>query len=409
MTNPRSAIAVGMPPATATPWIQKPESQQVRAAWSQNSSTLPRVALYGAAGIGKTQIASAIFREQRESLDVALWVTAHTLRHVISSYAAAADSLGVTAASNTNSHSEEERARSFLERLASAPRLDCLVVLDDLSIPDDQMESWWPPLGPGLRTLVTTRRPSSFMRSDHWVGVSVAVVTKESATEFLRIAAPENTRGQDPTVIEALSESSGGLPVTLQQIASLLRSDGRSPAEVLEYLVKPARAAQSLLAAGRTVEAENQLRALVEAQRDALGPEDPNTLARRANLAAVIAKSGRPREALAYTEELLADQERVLGPDHPTTLTTRANLAQLLGQAGHPQYAIDLLHALLADQERVLGPDHPTTRASHMELAYWLGESGDPNGALAVLAELRSGGDPDRRNATVGRSEESRP
>jgi len=40
-------------------------------------------------------------------------------------------------------------------------------------------------------------------------------------------------------------------------------------------------------------------------------------------------------------QELLTDLLRVLGPDHPDTLTTRSNLAYWRGQAGDPAGAAD--------------------------------------------------------------------
>src|SRR6266581_757178 len=48
-----------------------------------------------------------------------------------------------------------------------------------------------------------------------------------------------------------------------------------------------------------------------------------------------------------------------LGPDHPDTLTTRGNLAYWLGEAGQVQQAAGQFERLLADQERLLGQDGP--------------------------------------------------
>jgi len=59
--------------------------------------------------------------------------------------------------------------------------------------------------------------------------------------------------------------------------------------------------------------------------------------------------------------QVLTDSERVLGPDHPDTLTSRNNLAYVYGSAGQLDQAIALYQATLTDCERVLGPDHPTT------------------------------------------------
>ena len=60
----------------------------------------------------------------------------------------------------------------------------------------------------------------------------------------------------------------------------------------------------------------------------------------------------------------------MLGPDHPDTLTSRNNLADAYQSAGRLDRAIPLYEQTLADRERVLGPDHPDTLASRNNLAY---------------------------------------
>ena len=71
-------------------------------------------------------------------------------------------------------------------------------------------------------------------------------------------------------------------------------------------------------------------------------------------------------------ERLVADQERVLGPDHPDTLASRNNLALAYRAAGRFDEAISLHEQNLAARERVLGPDHPETLscASNLATAY---------------------------------------
>ena len=54
----------------------------------------------------------------------------------------------------------------------------------------------------------------------------------------------------------------------------------------------------------------------------------------------------------------------MLGPDHPDTLRTRSNVALYAGQGGDPGEAVRLLRDLLPDLERVLGPDHSDTVAT---------------------------------------------
>ena len=68
-------------------------------------------------------------------------------------------------------------------------------------------------------------------------------------------------------------------------------------------------------------------------------------------------------------ERLVADQERVLGPDHPDTLAARNNLAVAYQDAGRTAEAITLHEQTLAARERVLGPDHPDTLTSRNNLA----------------------------------------
>ena len=90
-------------------------------------------------------------------------------------------------------------------------------------------------------------------------------------------------------------------------------------------------------------------------QEQVLGPDHPDTLTTRNNLAVAYHSAGRFGEAIELYKRVLADQERVLGPDHPKTLTTRNNLAGAYRSVGRFDDAIELF-------ERVLGPEHPLTK-----------------------------------------------
>jgi len=85
----------------------------------------------------------------------------------------------------------------------------------------------------------------------------------------------------------------------------------------------------------------------------------------------LLGRSGRVAEAITAYEQLLADQRKVLGPDDPQTLFTRSNLAWLLGRSGRVAEAIMAFAQLLADQRRVLGPDAPQTLTTSNNLD-WL-------------------------------------
>ncbi|MDE1674321.1 tetratricopeptide repeat protein, partial [Nocardia gipuzkoensis] len=100
-----------------------------------------------------------------------------------------------------------------------------------------------------------------------------------------------------------------------------------------------------------------------------LGPEHPNTLASRSNLASAYREAGRLDEAVVLHERTLADRERILGDDHPATLASRDNLAGTYQEAGRLDEAVVLHERTLADRERILGDDHPATLASRDNLA----------------------------------------
>ena len=88
---------------------------------------------------------------------------------------------------------------------------------------------------------------------------------------------------------------------------------------------------------------------------------------------------GRRRAPATANEELLADRLRVLGPDHPETLLARGNLACCRGEAGDRRAAA-ALEELLADQLRVLGPDHPDTLVTGTTWPSRRAEAGDAGG-----------------------------
>ena len=67
-------------------------------------------------------------------------------------------------------------------------------------------------------------------------------------------------------------------------------------------------------------------------------------------------------------EALLTEQTRNLGPDHPDTLTTKSNLADEYRDAGNLEKALEAYEAVLTDRARVLGPDHPDTLATKSRL-----------------------------------------
>ena len=77
---------------------------------------------------------------------------------------------------------------------------------------------------------------------------------------------------------------------------------------------------------------------------------------------------GMPQLALTLTESV-TQAVNTLGPNHPDTLTLRNNLANAYQDAGNLDKAITLHQQNLKDRTRILGPNHPHTLASRNNLA----------------------------------------
>ena len=130
-----------------------------------------------------------------------------------------------------------------------------------------------------------------------------------------------------------------------------------------------------------------QQRAL-QARVQVCGPEHPDTLTARGNLAFWAGLAGDAAGARDQFAALLPVDERVLGLEHPDTLTARANLARFTGLAGDAAGARDQYATLLRVLERVSGAEHPGTLAARGNLAFWTGEAGDAAGARDQFAAL---------------------
>jgi hypothetical protein len=149
------------------------------------------------------------------------------------------------------------------------------------------------------------------------------------------------------------------------------------------------RIADYLRYSGSYAAARDLYRSMFEERVRVLGPEHPQTLAARANVAHLTGKAGDAAEARDQFAALLPVYERLLGPNDPNALTARAKVARFTGEAGDAAGARDQFAALLPVYERVLGPDHPDTLAIvRADLARFTGEAGDAAGARDRYAAL---------------------
>ena len=93
---------------------------------------------------------------------------------------------------------------------------------------------------------------------------------------------------------------------------------------------------------------------------------------------------GAPQAAVALSDAV-THLSKILGPDHPDTLTLRNNLAGAYQSAGRLGEAIPLFEQTLADSARVLGDDHPDTLTSRNNLAAAYKAAGRPDDAEALF------------------------
>ncbi|MBF8191587.1 tetratricopeptide repeat protein, partial [Nonomuraea sp. K274] len=119
-----------------------------------------------------------------------------------------------------------------------------------------------------------------------------------------------------------------------------------------------------------------------------LGPDHPDTMVIRGNLARWHAEAGDTAGAVTKCEDLLADMLRVLGPDHPDTLATRNNWASFQGEAGNVAAAVTAYEDLLADMLKVLDLQDPRILTVHSNLARWRSVAGDIAGAITAYEHL---------------------
>ena len=140
-------------------------------------------------------------------------------------------------------------------------------------------------------------------------------------------------------------------------------------------------------AAGRLDEAIGLHEQTLATRERVLGPDHPDILYSRNNLAAAYRDAGRLAEAISLHEQTLAARERVLGPDHPDILYSRNNLAAAYRAAGRLDEAIPLYERTLADRERVLGPDHPNTLNSRNNLAFAYRAAGRTDEAVSLYEQ----------------------
>jgi tetratricopeptide (TPR) repeat protein len=149
-----------------------------------------------------------------------------------------------------------------------------------------------------------------------------------------------------------------------------LRKDGRvreRPLQLTQYVAAWAAQVPEQSSGNVTL-----CREIVQVHEAGLGPNHPDTLVCKNNLAVEHVKAGNPKEAIRIWQDILPIQQSDPGPDHLDTLTTAANLGWAYFRGGDAGKASALLEQVWDKRQVLLGPDHPDTLTSmlHLGIAY---------------------------------------
>ncbi|MGW4649992.1 tetratricopeptide repeat protein [Kitasatospora sp. NPDC004289] len=206
------------------------------------------------------------------------------------------------------------------------------------------------------------------------------------------VAGRERRAGQDQpdTFTIGLSRDTGS--VRTGWLRPAVETGERLSAELVEAfgpehpeaLLARHNLANSYRWAGRAAEAVALGEEVLAVRERVLGTEHTDTLATRHNLAGSYRLAGRTAEAIALGEQVLEQRERLLGPDHPDTVTSRHNLAAAYAAAGRMTEAVRRVKEVLAARERLVGHDHPHAGSARKVLAVLLRRSGRPTEAIGV-------------------------
>jgi tetratricopeptide (TPR) repeat protein len=259
------------------------------------------LALAGARGVGKTQLAAAYARQcAAQGWPLVAWVNAESRDQLLADLDLAAEAIGVRVEGEDSALSAG-RVRDWLSGQAQR----CLVVFDNLA-EVDAVESWLPAVGQAQIVITTTQRAARALGTL----VSIDVFSPDEAVAFLS----ERTGRDDEQGARRLAEEVGRLPLALSQASWVIAQQGMSYEEyvqrlravALEQELRPVRgeryphgAAEAVLLSlkqlgrGRRVRLERALLDLLAVLSPAGVPREWLHLAAREGLLGKIGRDGR--------------------------------------------------------------------------------------------------------------------
>jgi tetratricopeptide (TPR) repeat protein len=185
------------------------------------------------------------------------------------------------------------------------------------------------------------------------VAASAVEAAAAALAEHGNHAAVSEMAGQ----VMALADNTGAAPDDADKQLPIMLTRLRSFA--LTHLVELGDAMPHAIAIGEPLTADLER---------LLGPEHPDTVRARSDLARAYHQAGRVADAVPLVEQVLTAREQLFGAEHARTLTARNNLASAYRATGRAAEAIPLFEQNVATCERLFGAGHPKTLASRHSL-----------------------------------------
>lgn len=188
-----------------------------------------------------------------------------------------------------------------------------------------------------------------------------------AAALFEETVGLDDERTHGARVVEMMNRcnSRRNPPESLELVEAAYRSAverlGEDHARTLEML-NVLSAANSYVSngSGRAIELSREL---VAKSERVFGPEEPQTVHYRHNLARQLIVSPDKRqteEAIAILEGVVLSRTRLQGADHPRTISACSNLARAMQRVGRFKEVIERFEPLAPVAFKVLGPSHDT-------------------------------------------------
>ncbi|KAL2677350.1 hypothetical protein Neosp_011119 [[Neocosmospora] mangrovei] len=212
---------------------------------STDPTSLSIAALYGMAGLGKTEIAMHFVFNRRDQFDAVFWVCADNDTKLEADFCRIASELGLQdEAEQPNPTITKNKVKDWLTRpkkildnsndTSNIEEATWLLVFDNADVPD-LLRDYLDIYGKGS-ILITSRDPAIKDCHPDTMSIDLRPFENQEASDFLDTLTNKNTSSDEGRQI---AYHLGGLPLAIAQMAGIIRNQFLSYADLLESLDNP--------------------------------------------------------------------------------------------------------------------------------------------------------------------------